>query len=54
MKLFKYGKCIVIWFGNTYQQYWDYTITESTKLFKEKYNLKGRPQRVYFCPFIFN
>ena len=54
IQLYKNGDCIVIWYGNTHQTYWDYTITEAKKLFIQKTGIKGKVERTNFCPFILN
>lgn len=54
IQLYKYGSCIVIWYGKTYRQYWDYTQKEAIRLFKEKYGIQGKVVKTNFCPFIFN
>jgi hypothetical protein len=54
IQLYQRGICIVIWFGNTYQQYWDYTQKEAIHLFKKKYGIKGKVEKAKTCPFILN
>lgn len=52
IQLYKRGDCIVIWFYNTHHTYWDYTIPQAKKHFKEKYGIHGPVDRTNFCPFI--
>ena len=54
IQLYKRGNCIVIWFGNTHHTYWDYTIAEAKKHFKQKYGIQGKVDRTNFCPLILN
>jgi len=54
IEVYKKGCMIVVWFDNTYQQYWDYTIKEALQLFKEKTGIQGSWKRSKFCPFILN
>lgn len=54
IQLYQNGACIVIWFDNLYQQYWDYTQKEAIHLFKKKYGIKGPVEKSKFCPFILN
>ena len=54
IEVYKKGDMIVVWFDNTYQQYWDYTITEAVQLFKKKTGIQGGYKRRTFCPFIIN
>jgi len=54
IQLHKKGASVVIWFGNVYHQYWDYTQSEAIHLFKKKYGIKGKVDKVNYCPFILN
>ena len=54
IQLYKKGASVVIWFGNIYHQYWDYTQVEAIRLFKKKYGIKGKVDKTNFCPFILN
>jgi len=52
IQLYQRGDCIIVWFHTTHHTYWDYTQKEAIKLFKQKYGIKGRVDKVNFCPFI--
>lgn len=54
IEVYKKGDMVVVWFDRTYHQYWDYTIREALRLFKEKTGITGSHKRRTFCPFIMN
>lgn len=54
IQLYKNGNCVIIWYGNTRHTYWDYSIDVCISHFKKKYGIKGKVDRVKFCPFILN
>ena len=52
IKLYQRGDCIIIWYGVSYQVYWDYTQKECITHFKKKYGIKGKVDRTNFCHFL--
>ena len=54
IQLYQNGDCIIIWFGNTHQTYWNYTQKDAIRHFKSKTGIKGKVDKTNFCPFILN
>lgn len=52
IQLYQRGSCIIIWFFNTRETYWDYTQKEAIQLFKQKTGIKGKVDKTNFCPFL--